>query len=176
MVEHLTARRGLWRARCLDNGHAGFGRRSGKTHQRQRWQGVPDRSHTYRFWKQTLGWTRPKLRAAQAADRWTWLLVIAHTQLRLGRHLIEDLRHPWERPVPRGQLTPARVRRGFRNPPPAPRPTGWRTQTLQTWPGAPTRHPQPPARAPLRRRQDRQTRPHPRSATTIRTMKKKSGV
>lgn len=74
-----------------------------------------DLEHTYRFWKQTLGWTRPKLRATQAADRWTWLLVIAHTQLRLGRHLIEDLRHPWERPVPRGQLTPARVRRGFRN-------------------------------------------------------------
>jgi hypothetical protein len=74
-----------------------------------------DLEHTYRFWKQTLGWTRPKLRATQATDRWTWLLVIAHTQLRLGRHLIEDLRHPWEKPVPRGQLTPARVRRGFRN-------------------------------------------------------------
>lgn len=82
------------------------------------WQGFLrrfDLEHTYRFWKQTLGWTRPKLRATQAADRWTWLLVIAHTQLRLGRHLIEDLRHPWESPVPRGQLTPARARRGFRN-------------------------------------------------------------
>ncbi|MEV0169433.1 hypothetical protein [Nonomuraea fuscirosea] len=39
-------------------------------------------------------------------------------------------------------------------------------------PAAPTRHPQPPARAPLRRRQDRQTRPHSHSTTTIRTMKK----
>jgi len=27
----------------------------------------------------------------------------------------EDLRHPWERPAPPGRLTPARVRRGFRN-------------------------------------------------------------
>ncbi|MEU7004763.1 transposase [Nonomuraea sp. NPDC046570] len=74
-----------------------------------------DLEHTYRFWKQTLGWTRPKLRAAQAADRWTWLLVIAHTQLRLARRLTEDLHHPWEQPAPPGQLTPARVRRGFRN-------------------------------------------------------------
>jgi hypothetical protein len=71
--------------------------------------------HTYRFWKQTLGWTRPKLRAAQAADRWTWLLLIVHTQLRLARRLTEDLRHPWEKVVLSGQLTPARVRRGFRN-------------------------------------------------------------
>ncbi|MGP3957194.1 hypothetical protein ACTWPT_14430 [Nonomuraea sp. 3N208] len=74
-----------------------------------------DLEHTYRFWKQTLGWTRPKVRAAQAADRWTWLLIIAHTQLRLGRQLTEDLRHPWEKPASLGQLTPARVRRGFRN-------------------------------------------------------------
>ncbi|MFK4273283.1 transposase, partial [Streptomyces milbemycinicus] len=26
-----------------------------------------------------------------------------------------DLRHPWERPAQPGRLTPARVRRGFRN-------------------------------------------------------------
>ncbi|MEV4899358.1 transposase, partial [Nonomuraea sp. NPDC055795] len=74
-----------------------------------------DLEHTFRFWKQTLGWTRPKLRAAQAADRWTWLLIAVCTQLRLGRHLAADLRHPWEKPASTGQLTPARVRRGFRN-------------------------------------------------------------
>ncbi|GGT47766.1 hypothetical protein GCM10010176_107930 [Nonomuraea spiralis] len=74
-----------------------------------------DLEHTYRFWKQTLGWTRPKLRAAQAAGRWTWLLIIVHTQLRMARRLTEDLRHPWEKAASRGQLTPARVRRGFRN-------------------------------------------------------------
>jgi hypothetical protein len=74
-----------------------------------------DLEHTFRFWKQTLGWTSPKLRAAQAADRWTWLLITVHTQLRLGRRLTEDLRHPWEKPALPGQLTPARVRRGFRN-------------------------------------------------------------
>ncbi len=29
----------------LGNGHAGFGRRSGETHQQQCWQGTPGRPH-----------------------------------------------------------------------------------------------------------------------------------
>jgi hypothetical protein len=75
-----------------------------------------DLEHTFRFLKQTLGWTRPKLRTPQQADRWTWLILTAHTQLRLARHLAEDLRRPWEKPAAKpGRLTPARVRRGFRN-------------------------------------------------------------
>ena len=74
-----------------------------------------DLEHTFRFWKQTLGWTRPKLRSPEAADRWTWLIIAAHAQLRLARHLVDDLRHPWEKPAAPGRLTPARVRRGFRN-------------------------------------------------------------
>src|SRR6185437_10722238 len=51
-----------------------------------------DLEHTFRFLKQTLGWTRPKLRSPQAADRWTWLVIAAHTQLRLARPLAADLR------------------------------------------------------------------------------------
>jgi hypothetical protein len=75
-----------------------------------------DLEHTFRFLKQTLGWTRPKLRTPAQADRWTWLILTAHTQLRLARHLAEDLRRPWEKPATKpGRLTPARVRRGFRN-------------------------------------------------------------
>lgn len=75
-----------------------------------------DLEHTFRLFKQTLGWTRPKLRAPESADRWTWLILTVHTQLRLARPLVEDCRRPWEKPVtePR-RLTPARVRRGFRN-------------------------------------------------------------
>jgi hypothetical protein len=73
-----------------------------------------DLEHTFRFLKQTLGWTTPKLRDPAAADRWTWLVIAAHTQLRLARDLTIDLRRPWERPYPPGRLTPARVRRGFR--------------------------------------------------------------
>jgi hypothetical protein len=74
-----------------------------------------DLEHTFRLLKQTLGWTAPKIRSPQAADRWTWLLIAAHTQLRLARPLAEDLRRPWEKPAPPGRLTPARVRRSFRN-------------------------------------------------------------
>src|SRR6516165_1370058 len=74
-----------------------------------------DLEHTFRFVKQVLGWTRPKIRDPAAADRWTWLIIAAYAQLRLARALAADLRLPWERPAPAGRLTPARVRRGFRN-------------------------------------------------------------
>lgn len=74
-----------------------------------------DLEHTFRLFKQVLGWTAPKIRNPAAADRWTWLIIAAHTQLRLARDLTADLRRPWERPAPPGRLTPARVRRGFRN-------------------------------------------------------------
>jgi DDE superfamily endonuclease len=74
-----------------------------------------DLEHTFRLFKQTLGWTAPKLRTPHAADRWTWLIITVHTQLYLARHLTEDLRRPWERPTTPDRLTPARVRRGFRN-------------------------------------------------------------
>jgi hypothetical protein len=50
-----------------------------------------------------------------AADWWTWLIITAYAQLRRARPLAADLRLPWERPAPPGRLTPARVRRGFRN-------------------------------------------------------------
>ncbi|WDZ88330.1 NF041680 family putative transposase [Nocardiopsis sp. HUAS JQ3] len=74
-----------------------------------------DLEHTFRLFKQTLGWTCPRVRSCEAADRWTWLVIAAHTQLRLARPLAEDLRRPWERPAEPGRLTPARVRRGFRH-------------------------------------------------------------
>jgi hypothetical protein len=56
-----------------------------------------------------------RVRTPAAADRWTWLVIAAHTQLRLARDLTTDLRRPWERRCPPGRLTPARVRRGFRH-------------------------------------------------------------
>jgi hypothetical protein len=74
-----------------------------------------DLEHTFRFLKQVLGWTRPKLRDPAAADRWTWLILACYAQLRLARTLAADLRLPWQQPCPPGRLTPARVRRGFRN-------------------------------------------------------------
>lgn len=75
-----------------------------------------DLEHTFRFLKQTLGWTRPRLRSPEAADRWSWLIVAVYTQLRLARGLVEDQPRPWQpRTRDPRQLTPARVRRGFRN-------------------------------------------------------------
>jgi hypothetical protein len=74
-----------------------------------------DLEHTFRLFKQVLGWTAPKIRDPAAADRWTWLIIACHAQLRLARPLADDLRRPWERPARPGRLTPARVRRGFRN-------------------------------------------------------------
>jgi hypothetical protein len=58
-----------------------------------------DLEHTFRFLKQTLGWTRPRVRTPEQADRWTWLIISAYTQLRLARGLAEDLRRPWEAPL-----------------------------------------------------------------------------
>jgi DDE superfamily endonuclease len=73
-----------------------------------------DLEHTFRFFKQVLGWDAPRLRDPAAADRRTWLVIAAYTQLRLARPLAADLRLPWQRPQPPGTMTPARVRRGFR--------------------------------------------------------------
>jgi DDE superfamily endonuclease len=73
-----------------------------------------DIEHMLRFVKHTLGWTTPRVRLPEQADRWTWLVVAAYTQLRLARGLVADCRLPWEPPREPGRLTPTRVRRGFR--------------------------------------------------------------
>jgi hypothetical protein len=73
-----------------------------------------DIEHSFRFLKSTLGWTTPALRTPEQADRWTWLVAAAYTQLRLARGLVDDMRLPWESRLDPSLLTPARVRRGFR--------------------------------------------------------------
>jgi hypothetical protein len=74
-----------------------------------------DLEHTYRFCKQGLNWTTPRVRHPEQADRWTWLVLLAYTQLRLARRAIADVHLPWERPQrpARRALTPARVRQAF---------------------------------------------------------------
>jgi hypothetical protein len=69
--------------------------------------------HTVRFCKQTLGWATPRPRHPEQADRWTWLVLAAYTQLRLARQVVADQRLPWERPRPQPRLSPVRVCRGF---------------------------------------------------------------
>jgi Transposase DDE domain len=49
-----------------------------------------DLEHTFRFLKQTLNWTLPRVRHPEQADRWTWLVLLAYTQLRLARPLVSD--------------------------------------------------------------------------------------
>jgi hypothetical protein len=70
-----------------------------------------DLEHTFRFLKQILGWTAPRMRHPEQADRWTWLVVAAFTQLRLARAYVTDRRLPWERRYNTGRLTPIRVHR-----------------------------------------------------------------
>jgi hypothetical protein len=90
-----------------------------------------DLEHTVRFCKQTLGWTIPRPRHPEQADRWTWLVLAGYTQLRLARAAVADRRLPWERPRPQLRLSPYRVRRGFPrllcalgSPAAAPKPSG----------------------------------------------------
>ena len=74
-----------------------------------------DLEHTYRFCKQGLNWTTPRVRHPEQADRWTGLVLLAYTPLRLARRAIADVHLPWERPQrpARRALTPARVRQAF---------------------------------------------------------------
>jgi hypothetical protein len=72
-----------------------------------------DLEHTFRFLKQILGRTTPRMRHPQQADRWTWLVVLAYTALRLARSVVCDRRLPWERRLPPNALTPYHVRRAF---------------------------------------------------------------
>ena len=92
--------------------------------------------HTYRFFKQALKWTTPKLRRPEAADRWTWLLLLADVQLRLARDLVSEVRLPWQRSLPPQRRTPARVRRAF--------------SSLLAPLGSPANLPQPCGRSPGR--------------------------
>jgi DDE superfamily endonuclease len=72
-----------------------------------------DLEHTFRFAKSVLGWTTPKLRTPAQAERWTWLIIAALTQLRLARDRVGDHRLPWQPPLPAARMTPGRVRNGF---------------------------------------------------------------
>src|SRR4051794_36328337 len=78
-------------------------------------------------------WAGPLRNCAppEQADRWTWLILTALTQLRLARDLVADNRLPWQAPQPAGTLPPAgsaevsviycpasALRPAHRNPPP----------------------------------------------------------
>jgi hypothetical protein len=97
-----------------------------------------DLEHTIRFLKQTVGWTAPRFRHPEQADRWTWLVLAAYTQLRLARGIVADERLPWERLQRPRRLTPTRVLRSF--------------ATLLAVVGTPAKPPKPCGRSPGRPR------------------------
>lgn len=127
-----------------------------------------DLEHTFRFVKQDLGWTLPAPLLPETADRWTWLVLAAYTQLRLARRICHDLRLPWEKPADPDRIPPRRVRRDFRrlhallgtpaNPPKPARPG----------PGRPRGSTRPPRdRHPSHRKHSRTRRkPHNTAAKT----------
>ncbi len=67
--------------------------------------------HGYRFDKQALLWTEPRLRTPEQFDRWSQIVAIAHNLVVLARDVVEAELRPWENKqrVP----TPQQVRRGL---------------------------------------------------------------
>ena len=56
--------------------------------------------HTFRFVNRSSSGRPP--RSARAADRWTWLVMLAYVQLRLARPLVVDHRLRGPAPLPTG--------------------------------------------------------------------------
>jgi hypothetical protein len=73
---------------------------------------VLDRAHLPLF-QANAAVDSPKLRSPAAADRRTWLLILAYVHLRLAHDAVADVRLPWQPPLSSERRTPARVRRGF---------------------------------------------------------------
>jgi hypothetical protein len=95
-----------------------------------------DLEHTFRFLKQALGWSTPRVRHPEQADRWTWVVLAAFTQLRLARAHVADMRLPWERHYEAARLTPGRVHRAV--------------SALLAHVGTPAKPPKPRGRSPGR--------------------------
>lgn len=73
----------------------------------QRWPIEP----AIRFRKNRLCWTLPRFQYADACDRWTHLVDLAHWQIWLARSLVSDQPLPWQKP--QADLTPGRVTQGL---------------------------------------------------------------
>jgi hypothetical protein len=60
-----------------------------------------DLEHTFRLFKQVLGWTAPKIRDPAAADRWTWLIIAsrARSWASAGRPIARSAQPPLAVPL-----------------------------------------------------------------------------
>ncbi|MFN6460428.1 MAG: hypothetical protein RMZ41_001090 [Nostoc sp. DedVER02] len=63
--------------------------------------------HWYRFIKQRLHWTLPKLSTPQQCDRWSDLMPLMTWELWLARDIVNDNPLPWQKQITK--LTPGRV-------------------------------------------------------------------
>jgi hypothetical protein len=116
-----------------------------------------DIEHLFRFCKQHLGWTTPRLRTPEQATRWSWLIAAAYAHLVAARDLTGDHRLPWERP---GLQSPCRVRRGFRALQPLLGTPAKSRQPIRPGPGRlPGRATTPAPRHPVIRKQRRSSKP-----------------
>ncbi len=52
--------------------------------------------HGYRFDKQALHWTEPRLRTPEQFDRWSQVVAIVHNLIAFAREFIAPELHPWE--------------------------------------------------------------------------------
>ena len=97
--------------------------------------------------KQTLGWTAPKLRSPEAADRWTWLIIAATPSSGSPATWPPTSASP-------GSGPPARAAHARPGPPGVPEhPPGQRlpgrcTETQPARPRTPARVDEPPPRTP----------------------------
>lgn len=64
---------------------------------------------SYRFDKQELLWTQPRLRTPEKFEAWTDVVSAVHDQITLAHSITEGVRHPWE--SRRREPTPQQVRR-----------------------------------------------------------------
>jgi hypothetical protein len=67
--------------------------------------------HWYRFAKQRLHWTLPRVKTPQQAERWSDLLTMLTWQLWLARDIIVDCPLPWQKP--QAHPTPGRTCQGM---------------------------------------------------------------
>lgn len=67
--------------------------------------------HWYRFAKQRLYWTRPRLKTPEQAERWSDLMPVLTWELWLARTIVADKPLPWQKA--QAELTPGRVKQSF---------------------------------------------------------------